>query len=232
MVTNRFHRGFTLVELLVVIAIIGILIGLLLPAINAAREAGRRTSCMNKEHQWGLALQNYASTYANAFPPAAQIYGTSAASTVGGYSFLVKVLPFMEYDSIYKTLPQNLLYSGNVDALYSASAALQTAMNTSLKELVCPSNNNNTFQLPTSTPPQYALTNYKAMARHCEQAYWQCLAGFLHTAHMQCTPMAHSIPAARISRSQNSRMERRTPSYSAKRSITRIAAGWTATSVC
>ena len=55
MVTTRSRRGFTLVELLVVIAIIGILIGLLLPAINAAREAGRRASCMNKVKQLGLA---------------------------------------------------------------------------------------------------------------------------------------------------------------------------------
>ena len=103
MVTKRSSRGFTLVELLVVIAIIGILIGLLLPAINAAREAGRRASCLNKGHQLGLAMQNYASTYANALPPAAGLYGTSTAKTIGGYSFLVKLLPFMEYDYLYKS---------------------------------------------------------------------------------------------------------------------------------
>ena len=85
-------RGFTLVELLVVIAIIGILIGLLLPAINAAREAGRRASCLNKGHQLGLALQNYASTYRNSFPPAATVFGTTTTKSVGGYSFLVKIV--------------------------------------------------------------------------------------------------------------------------------------------
>ena len=72
MVTRRSRRGFTLVELLVVIAIIGMLVGLLLPAINSAREAGRRSSCQNKVHQLGLAFQNYASTFNNAYPPAAQ----------------------------------------------------------------------------------------------------------------------------------------------------------------
>ena len=53
------RRGFTLVELLVVIAIIGVLLALLLPAIQAAREAGRRTLCLSKLHQLGIAVENY-----------------------------------------------------------------------------------------------------------------------------------------------------------------------------
>jgi prepilin-type N-terminal cleavage/methylation domain-containing protein len=57
--TRAGHGGFTLVELLVVIAIIGILVALLLPAIQAAREAGRRATCQNTIRQWGMAMQNY-----------------------------------------------------------------------------------------------------------------------------------------------------------------------------
>src|SRR5216110_786370 len=56
---RRGRKGFTLVELLVVIAIIGILVALLLPAIQAAREAGRRATCQNTIRQWGMAMQNY-----------------------------------------------------------------------------------------------------------------------------------------------------------------------------
>ena len=70
-VTQRFIRAFTLVELLVVVAIIGILVALLLPAVQAARESARRSQCANNMHNVGIALHNYHSAL-QTFPPAHQ----------------------------------------------------------------------------------------------------------------------------------------------------------------
>ncbi len=187
--TTRSRRGFTLVELLVVIAIIGILIGLLLPAINAAREAGRRASCMSKVRQIALAFNTYASTYSNTFPASAQLYKQSTTSTtslVGGYSFLVRLLSFMEYDSQYKGLPQSLGTSGNVLQAMSPGTvggvtittqqaqALTSMINTSMKEFVCPSNSNQLYQQAQQTPQLFAFTNYKAMGATNRQSLAMC----------------------------------------------------------
>ena len=102
-------RGFTLVELLVVIAIIGILIALLLPAVQAAREAARRSQCSNNLKQFGLAFQNYYSAR-NAFPAAA--IGLAPWPRIHSSVFL-NLLPYMEYDSVYTRLNMNSYSPGN-----------------------------------------------------------------------------------------------------------------------
>jgi len=93
---HRGSGGFTLVELLVVIAIIGILIALLLPAVQAAREAARRLQCTNNLKQIGMAMHNYASQYSGRFPP----------GCTGNYrhGFFTYILPFIEQDAIFKDL--------------------------------------------------------------------------------------------------------------------------------
>jgi len=89
------NRGFTLVELLVVIAIIGVLVALLLPAVQAAREAARRTSCTNNMKQLGIAMHNRHDTF-GAFPPGCETVGGS-----WGSSWKVYLLPYIEQNNIF-----------------------------------------------------------------------------------------------------------------------------------
>src|SRR5256885_9408003 len=92
------RRAFTLVELLVVIAIIGILVALLLPAIQAAREAARRTDCMNRIKQISLACLNYESAKKH-FPSATIVVpeGTPPKTPAAYWGYIVQILPYMEY---------------------------------------------------------------------------------------------------------------------------------------
>ena len=100
------RQGFTLVELLVVIAIIGILVSLLLPAIQAAREAARRMSCGNNLHQIGIACHNYVDTY-KALPNHGIFHWWDSSNCQHGWhhssrgSAVTKILPFIEEQGVY-----------------------------------------------------------------------------------------------------------------------------------
>jgi prepilin-type N-terminal cleavage/methylation domain-containing protein len=111
----RKKRGFTLIELLVVIAIIAILISLLLPAVQQAREAARRTQCKNNLKQIGLAFHNYESTYGRFAPAATMTYGPIWGNAVGEgipssiddgnfHAWPEFILPFIDQAPLYNTM--------------------------------------------------------------------------------------------------------------------------------
>lgn len=110
MVPSFRRDAFTLVELLVVIAIIGILVALLLPAVQAAREAARRTQCTNNMKQVGLALHNYHDTH-QALPINANWLGDSSRDV---YSALVILLPFMEQQNVYEAADAEVEQEGGI----------------------------------------------------------------------------------------------------------------------
>jgi prepilin-type N-terminal cleavage/methylation domain-containing protein len=130
------RKGFTLVELLVVIAIIGVLMGLLLPAVQMAREAARRGQCANNIRQLNLAVMNYESARQR-LP-----FGRDAL----GFSTHSKLLPYMELGNVYDTIDFTLLYS------HANNAAPRA---TQIGNFNCPTD-------PQSMmPPGFAGTNYR-----------------------------------------------------------------------
>ncbi|RCS40451.1 DUF1559 domain-containing protein [Bremerella cremea] len=145
---SRRPPGFTLVELLVVIAIIGILIGLLLPAVQQAREAARRIQCVNQLKQIGLAWHNHTDTY-NAFPTAGYVDRTFVSYENGqpgalnkqaaGWAF--QLLPFLEAGNIHQGQP------GSTD-LDSA----KLAMSTPIEGYYCPSRRSAEANPANATP--------------------------------------------------------------------------------
>jgi prepilin-type N-terminal cleavage/methylation domain-containing protein len=145
----RSQRGFTLVELLVVIAIIGILVALLLPAVQAAREAARRMSCSNNMKQLGLALHNYHDTY-KTFP-----YGEGAAPSPGtvatagmnwnGPNWRIHLLPYIEQGAMHSQLS----FSHTFDACRPGfSVAANGGPNVALRGYVVP-----VYRCPSSSIP-------------------------------------------------------------------------------
>ena len=145
---TRHGTAFTLVELLVVIAIIGILIALLLPAVQAAREAARRMQCTNNLKQFGLALHNYHDVN-NAFTASAFSFSkfdnyhlsTGVNETWGCWGWAITMLPFMEETARYESfMNTNSTILGNPLRVYNKTAA--PYLSSPPSAFACPSDGN------------------------------------------------------------------------------------------
>jgi len=143
--------GFTLIELLVVIAIIGVLIALLLPAVQQAREAARRSQCSNNMKQIGLALANYADTHRTLPEGITPNYQTARPNGWQAMGAFVHLLPFMEQSVIFDAVN----FQRN-----SRNASNLTSLNSRVASYVCPSDQDKPIDLTKIMNPQgsYAIS--------------------------------------------------------------------------
>jgi prepilin-type N-terminal cleavage/methylation domain-containing protein len=143
--------AFTLIELLVVVAVIGVLIALLLPAVQTAREAAHRTHCKNNLKQIGLGLQNYHDAF-NVFPPTFCV----GAGDGGEWSISARLLPYIERSAAYDDLNFDRDYNQTSPAFPFGAKAMRVPV------LLCPSDPNDRQRLNASGQPSHSPLTYAA----------------------------------------------------------------------
>ena len=170
-----YQRGFTLVELLVVIAIIGILVALLLPAVQAAREAARRSQCSNNLKQIGLALQMYNDTL--------QVTPDGALGAQGA-AWSGYILPFIEQQSLQDIM--DFSHSGNQWAVGFPGDPNSRMGNLVATETVIPS-----YRCPSASVPlhvYYISTDNWVVFRRVPATYLACASGHTNDQNMYTFP--------------------------------------------
>ncbi len=162
------RSAFTLIELLVVISIIAILIALLLPAVQSAREAARRVQCVNNLKQFGLAINSYNSAmdcvpsgiiFNTSVPPCTSpIFGNGCQNT----PWLLLVLPFLEQQTMANSFNYSIGVEGPQSGYVPSGLLINsTILQTRINSCVCPSDNLNTLSmssLPVPNPPSYSAS--------------------------------------------------------------------------
>jgi len=149
-VSRRKRRAFTLVELLVVIAVIGILVALLLPAVQAAREAARRTMCQNNVKQIALAVHHFASAH-KALPPSLLYFGPGDPRN-SSWSPHARILPFLEEGALEAEIDYSIAY----DSIYVGTDLLSSQR---VATFLCPVEERDEVRISGDVPTHYPL-NY------------------------------------------------------------------------
>lgn len=161
---QRLPRAFTLVELLVVIAIIGILVALLLPAIQSAREAARRAQCSSNLRQIGVAMQNYHDSL-GCFPPGFMVIN-HAGQTSGGWAWGVFLMPFLEQSPLQDVLSPTMYTLSEV----ISDPELLPMLQMKLSVFTCPSS------------PMEPLREFLGGGQMVATANYTCSRGFFNYA--------------------------------------------------
>ncbi len=159
---NRSRHAFTLVELLVVIAIIGILIALLLPAVQAAREAGRRSQCTNNLKQLGLGLQNYHDVNSS-FPFGKGGTGTNPGNA-GRVSGFIPLLPYIEQVALYDQIKAG---GNGAPPLGPTGWSGWTNWNVQVPSLLCPSDAKSAPSPGSVAQNNYAFSHGDSINNNC-----------------------------------------------------------------
>ncbi len=162
--------GFTLIELLVVIAIIAVLIALLLPAVQAAREAARRTQCVNNLKQLGLGLSNYESTN-GAFPVGSITYQDipqDCSQAIRGYSVFQLIMPFVELTPIYNSINHSIPMGATPVPVQQMTGAL-----TKVATFLCPDDPPAPAQI-SGSGNYYSQCSYAACVGNRDVFDWWC----------------------------------------------------------
>lgn len=146
----KFRRGFTLIELLVVVAIIGLLIAILLPAVNGAREAARRNTCISRIRQVGMAALNYESARRK-YPRG----GWPAKGGGFGFSWWIEILPYLEENQVASQLDHSGEVLGFLDADVGNAKNTRLLLGRQFEWMACPSAPEGLLQHTTFMRPMY-----------------------------------------------------------------------------